>query len=256
MNKKVDPNTKHYFQIASEMELAEALHSKFNGKKDLQITVWEKGEEEKDAEIYHLIEFDSSKKILTINPTGKLITNILGSSKTGKIILLKIPIDSKTNYFTGGILSFNRENLSYSVQIQQDIFISQQRSNFRITANNVIQIQFKIDNIVYDALDLSIGGTSFQIAVANEHGFTKGQIFEDCTLRFDRKNYHIPKARISSLMPILDDAGKATFQLKVGIAFLDLHQKISEELNIKIGIEARGDEMTKKFEAIFAKPTI
>jgi hypothetical protein len=253
MNKKNDPNTKHYFQITNEKELAAAIQENLRAKAELKLTLWEKGEEEKDAEIYSISGFDALKKFLKITPTGKLLTTITGSPKTGKLILVKIPINNKTNFFTGGPLQYHRETLSYSVHIEQDIFISQQRSNFRLNANNVIQIQFKLNNIVYDAMDISVGGTSFKIANTNLDEFAKGQIFDDCTLRFDRKNYHIPKAIISSLMPILDDSGKPTDDIKIGIAFKDLHSNVVDELNIKIQVEARGDEMKKKFDAIFEK---
>lgn len=254
MNKKVDPNTKHYFQVTSEKELAEVLSNKLLKHVEVEITVWEKGEDEKNAEIYLLKNFSAQTKTFNISPTGKLITTITGSVKTGKHILLKIPVDDKTNYFTGGILNFHKENLSYSIQINNEIFLSQQRSNFRLNASNVIQIQFKINQIVFHALDLSIGGTSFEIADTDLDQFTKGQIFEECALRFDRKNYHIPKAQVASLMPVLDENGKKTNKFKVGIAFIDLHHKVKDELHVKISVEARGDEMKKKFDAIFAKP--
>jgi len=253
MNKKIDPNTKHYFQTTSEKELAEALSKKFEGKQSFPITLWEKGEEEKDAEIYNLFEFDQKNKTLFLNAIGKLLSTLTGSVKAGKSILIKIPIDPKTNFFTGGILVYQREKLSYSIQIQQEIFVSQQRSNFRLNANSVIQIQFKANNIVYDALDISIGGTSFTIENSNPDNLAKGQMFEECILRFDRKNYLIPKAQITSIMPILDENGKATNKSKVGIAFKDLNQNIADELHVKISVEARGDEMKKKFDAIFTK---
>jgi hypothetical protein len=253
MNKKTDPNTKHYFQITNEKELALAIQENLVAKAELKLTLWEKGEEEKDAENYTISGFDAQKKILNISSTGKLLATITGSSKTGKMILLKIPINNKTNFFTGGLLQYHKETLSYSVHIEQDIFISQQRSNFRLNANNVIQIQFKLNSIVYDAIDISVGGTSFKVKKANLEKFAKGQIFEDCTLRFDRKNYHIPKVLISSLLPILDDSGKPTDDIKIGIAFKDLNSNMADELNVKIQVEARGDEMKKKFDAIFAK---
>ena len=254
MNKKVDPNTKHYFQQSTDKELGEVLIEKFNSKTDVNITLWEKGEDENNAENYVFLSYDPQLKLIKMNPTGALLTTITGSLKTGKSILLKIPVDTKTNYFTSGILNFHRENLSYSIKLQNDIFISQQRGNFRLNANHVIQIQFKINFVVYEALDLSIGGTSFAISEEESHKFEKNAEFIDCALRFDRKNYYIPKAKIASLQPILDDQGKKTSQIKVGIAFLDLHHRVKDELHIKIAIEARGDEMKKKFDAIFAQP--
>ena len=254
MNKKTDPNTKHYFQITTASDLSQILHQKIDNKKEILLQLWEKGQEEKDSETYEIYGFDFVTKVLKLKPIGKFLSTITGSVKTGKQILLKIPIDDKTNYFTGGLLQFHKENLSYSVQIQQDIFISQQRSNFRLNANNVIQIQFKMNNIVYDALDLSIGGTSFKISTINDEQLKKNEIFKECILRFDRKNYLIPEAKISSISPIIDEDGKKTDFIKIGIAFLNLNQKIAEELNVKISVEARGEEMKLKFDAIFAKP--
>lgn len=253
MNKKTDPNTKHYFQIISHNDLAETLSVKLAPQKEIAITLWAKGEEEKDAEIYNLHNYDMKNKILHLHPTGKLVTNISGSIKTEKQILVKIPIDAKTNYFTGGILHFHLKDLSYSLEIQQEIFISQQRSNFRLNASNVIQIQFKINNNIYDAIDISTGGTSFIVDKFNEENFAKGQVYDECALRFDRKNYYIPKALISSIMPILDGNGEVTTRIKVGISFQNLNQKVVDELNVKIAVEARGEEMKKKFDAIFAK---
>jgi hypothetical protein len=253
MNKKVDPNTKHYFQITSEKYLSQVLREKLEKKNEILATVWEKGQDEKEAEIYTVRSFISDTKNLSLKPTGQLLKTLTGSQKTGKQVLVKIPIDSKTNYFSGGILLFEREHLSYSIQLLQEIFVSQQRSNFRLNANNVIQIQFKMNNKVYDALDISIGGTSIKINKTNSEQLSKDNIFEDCILRFDRTNYHIPKARVSSIMPILDDNGQETDHLKIGLAFLELSESISDELNVKITVEARGDEMKKKFDIIFAK---
>jgi hypothetical protein len=251
MNKIVDPNTKHYFQISKAHDLAEKLH--FKKSKDRQLTLWEKGEEEKDAEKFAIVEFDAENKILKLTSITSLLSMFKGSPKIGKNILVKIPIDSKTNYFTGGLLSFHKEDSSYSIQIQQEIFISQQRSNFRLNANSVIQIQFKLAHQVYDALDISVGGTSIKINKSDLSQFVKGDIHNECALRFDRKNYYIPKAKISGILPILDEKGHETSELKIGISFIDLNERIADELHVKISVESRGEEMQKKFDEIFEK---
>jgi hypothetical protein len=253
MNNKTDPNTKHYFQIAQVKEFSDTIHEKLFNAKELKLTLWEKGEDENVAEFYQVTEFDLAEKTIHMAPSGKLLQQIVGSSKIGKEILAKISVDSKTHYFTGGVLIFHKERVTYSLKINQEIFISQQRSNFRLNSNNVIQIKFKIEDEVFHALDLSIGGTSFNITQEESAHYPKGKVFEECVLRFDRKNYHIPKAVVASLQPVLDEAGKKTSQIKVGIAFKDLHHKVADELHVKITVEARGEEMKKKFDAIFAK---
>lgn len=181
------------------------------------------------------------------------MTKITGSLKAGKQVLVKIPIEDKINYFTGGRLKFHPEDLTYSLEIQQEIYKSQARGNFRLSASDVIPIQFKIDDQVFDALDISVSGTSFLIDTSDSERFAKGKIFTECTLRFDRKNYHIPIVQIAVQIPMSDESGKPNGRFKVGIAFKDLPRKTEDELYIKISTEARGEEMKKKFDNILVK---
>jgi hypothetical protein len=252
MTEKNDPNKKHYFQKVTHDEFAESIMMHCNLDEAQHLTIWEKGENEEDAELYEAVDYFPNPKIIKLNPTGKLVTKITGSTKAGKQVLLKIPIEDKINYFTGGRLKFHPEDLTYSLEIQQDIYKSQQRGNFRLMASNVIQIQFKIDDQVFDALDISVGGTSFLIDKLEASRFEKGKIFNDCTLRFDRKNYHIPIIQIAGLWPH-EDKNAPNEQMKVGIAFKGLPRKTEDELYIKVSTEARGEEMKKKFDEILAK---
>lgn len=253
MTEKKDPNKKHYFQAVSPTEFAESMlmHCTLEGAAPL--TIWEKGESEDQAELYIAVEYFPNPKIIKLKPTGKLVTKITGSLKAGKQVLIKVPIEDKINYFTGGRFKFHPEDLTYSLEIQQEIFKSQQRGNFRLNASDVIPIQFKIDEQVFEALDISTGGTSFVIDQVDAERFPKGKLFNECTLRFDRKNYYIPLAQIAVLIPLADDTGKPSGKFKVGISFKDLPRKTEDELYIKISTEARGEEMKKKFDTILAK---
>lgn len=247
MTDKKDPNKKHYFQVASHEEFAESMLMHCTLESSPPLTIWEKGEDEEAAEIYEAIEYYPNPKIIKLRPTGKLMTKITGSTKSGKQVLVKIPVEEKINYFTGGRLKFNQEDLTYTVEIQQDIYKAQARGNFRLQASDVIPIQFKIDEQVFDALDISVSGTSFIIDPAESERFVKGKLFTECTLRFDRKNYHVPIAQIAVQIPLADG------RLKIGIAFKDLPRKTEDELYIKISTEARGEEMKKKFDTILSK---
>ena len=253
MKNNKDPNKKHYFQPATPEEFSESILMQCSIQNAQPITVWEKGESEELAELYIATGYSPLTKIIKIRPTGKLVTKITGSLKCGKIVLIKIPIENKINYFSGGLLSFHPEDLTYSLLIQQDIFKSQQRGNFRLNASPVIPIQFKIDNQVFDALDVSIGGTSFVIDEAQKERFAKGLLFKDCSLRFDRKNYYIPLALVAILLPMLDNEDKVSNKIKVGISFKNLSNKTEDELYMKITSEAHGEEMKKKFDEILAK---
>lgn len=253
MNEKKDPNKKHYFQTVPHDEFSEVIQLHCNLEEAQHLTIWEKGEAEEEAELYEAVEYFPNPKILKMRPTGKLMTKITGSAKAGKQVLVKIPVEDKINYFTGGRLKFHSDDLTYSLEIQQEIYKSQQRGNFRLMASNVIQIQFKIDEQVFEALDISVGGTSFLIDPAEQERFQKGKLFQDCTLRFDMKNYYIPMAQIAGIFPSNNPDGTPTGKLKVGIAFKGLSRKVEDELYIKVSTSARGEEMKKKFDEILEK---
>ena len=244
---KNDPNKKHYFQPASNDEFAESMKQQCTLKDQPPLSVWKKGEPEDDVEIYEAVDYSPETKTIKLKPTGKLITKITGSAKANQKVLIKIPIEDKVNYFTGGKLLFHSQDLSYSLIIDQEIYKSQARGNFRLNASDVIPVQFKIDEQVFEALDISISGTSFMVGAQDLERFAKNQIFQDCTIRFDRKNYHIPQARIAAKIPMTDGT------YKIGISFKDLPRKTEDELYIKISTEARGEEMKKKFDHILSK---
>jgi hypothetical protein len=253
MSDKNDPNKKHYFYIASLAEFSERMKLHCQVETSPSLTIWEKGDSDEEAEIYGAVEYIPEKKLIRLRPTGRLMTKITGSTKAGKQVLVKIPIEEKTNFFSGGTLVFHPDDMTYTLQIQQEIYKSQARRNFRLTASDVIPVQFKIDDQVFDALDISISGTSFIVDKSDADRFTKGMTYHSCTLRFDRKNYHIPVAHIATQLIVRSTTGLPSNQFKIGIAFKDVPKKIEDELYIKISTEARGEEMKKKFDSILSK---
>lgn len=248
MTDKKDPNKRHYFHVASEAEFTESMQMHCTVENSPPLTIWEKGETDEQAELYEAVEYFPNPRIIKLKPTGKLVTKITGSTKAGKQVLIKVPIEDKINYFSAGRLKFHPEDLTYSLELSDVIYKSQARGNYRLAASDVIPIQFKIDEQVFEALDISVGGTSFIVDPSEAERFAKGKLFNECTLRFDRKNYYIPLAQIAAHIPM---EGK----LKIGIAFKDLSRKTEDELYIKISTEARGEEMKKKFDTILSKKT-
>ena len=253
MSEKLDPNKKHYFQPVEHDEFGQQMLIYTQTKGAQTITIWERGESEELAENYVADEYDTDKKILTLHPTGKLITKITGSNKAGKVVLVKIPVESKVHYFTVATLKFHQSNLTYSLEISNEIFKSQQRGNYRLNTSDVISIQFKINEQVFDALDISTGGTSFLVNPVETVKFAKGEIFKECTLRFDRKNYYIPEALVASVKEMSPEETGGVKKVKIGIAFKNLPRKTEDELYVKISTEARGEEMKKKFDTIVQK---
>jgi len=239
--------------VASDEDFTESFLMHCELANSPPLTIWEKGENEDQAELYVAENYFPNPRVIKLKPTGKLVTKITGSSKAGKQVLVKIPIEEKINYFTSGRLKFHPDDLTYSLEIMDVIYKSQARGNYRLAASEVIPIQFKIDEQVFDALDISVGGTSFTVDANELERFAKGKLFPECTLRFDRKNYYIPMAQVAAHIPVNDEAGKPTGKFKIGISFKDVARKTEDELYIKISTEARGEEMKKKFDTILSK---
>jgi c-di-GMP-binding flagellar brake protein YcgR len=113
-------------------------------------------------------------------------------------------------------------------------------------ANQYNSIQFKIEDSVFEALDISAGGTSIVVPEEQQSQYPKGRIFEDCTLRFNKKNFTIKNARIAGAWERKDNDGELLPEIKLGIAFEDLPPDVEEALFKHINTEARLEEVRKK----------
>jgi hypothetical protein len=247
-----DPNKKNYFKSIVTDEFEQVYLKNLTKLSSAHLTVWEKGENENKAESFKLLDFVSNPCIIKLSPLGKLATNIKGSSKSNKIVLIKFPELENVNYFGTGTLRFNENDLTYSIELSAEIFKSQRRVNARLKASDVVQIQYKIQDEVKNCYDLSAGGVSFIIEADALSHYPKHKMFENCTLRYDRKNYNITKSQIVGHVPLENDKTK----IKIGIQFIDLIPRIREELDIKINADIHGDFLRQQFEKNFQEPVV
>lgn len=252
MSKQNDPNKRHYFKEAEREEFVQYIMIQCQKELKAPVTIWIKGEDQESAEIYELQSYDKKTHQLELLPTGKLLTKISGSTKANKEVLLKIPIDEKLNYFTGGLLIFNPKDLSYNLRISQEIFKSQARGNYRLKKSDVIKIQISLGDKKFDAYDLSLGGISLIVDQKHLDLFRPGSEIEHFIVHFNLNAYPITKARIINNNEFDNEPTLKDFK-KVGIAFTKLNRKVEDELYIKISTEARGQEIKTQFDNILQK---
>ncbi len=244
-----DANKKFYFDVISQKDKLSFLTRALNDK--LKAEILAKGDDKDSAETFNITGFDHTTAKLTLHLDKK---GFLGSFKSSrnidKEILIKIPYDN-IYLFTNTFLNYNPHNDSYSVSMLADVYKSQQRSNYRLEANRFIKIQFKINDQVYSALDVSAGGTSFNCLPEEQTHFSKGSIFKDLKIKVADSTFDIPEAKIASIQsaPFRDKFGNETEVFKVGVAFIDLPKSTEEELTITINAEARGEELRKMHAA-------
>lgn len=238
-------NKKHYFTTVPKGEVANVMeaYSKDEDKED--IVLWLKGKED-DSEDYELSKFDRSEKAFFLRQKGSLLSKLTGSSFIDKDVLVKFRVD-RFQYFTLCHLMFDPEAKEYKIEIKLDLYKSQQRTNFRLMASELVKIQFKMNNVVFNAHDISAGGTSVTLEKGDEEKYSKDQRFEKNELMVNGKKFDINLCIIKGIFPAKDEEGKETGFTKLGIAFESLSKETEEELFKHINSEARAEEVKIKF---------
>ncbi|GAB4014421.1 MAG: hypothetical protein Fur0010_12480 [Bdellovibrio sp.] len=249
LGKNIDPNKKHYFSSIEVTDLSFMADTAM--KEKLPIKVWAQGKD-KEAEEYEPASFDDKTKTLFLkSKSGGLMSFLTSSKLVDKEVFIKIGKE-KFQWFSVTVLKYNKETKLYHVTFNNEVYRSQQRSNYRLPASSSIVIQFKIGEDVYDGLDISAGGLSFPVPEADKDKFPKDARFEGCTLLFNRKKFEIPVSRIAGQWEHKMRANDQKF-VKIGIAFEKLSNTQEEELFKHINSEARAEEMRKQLAERAAK---
>lgn len=240
-----DANKKFYFSVVQDDESQSFINKAVS--EELVAEIWQKGQDKDQVEEFDILSYDPILKKIKLKLRTGLLGKLTGSRNKDSQVLIKISFGS-IYIFTSTTLEYDRDDDTYFVLINQEIYKSQQRSNYRLSANKFIRIQFKIADIVFEALDVSAGGTSFNILPEHEDKFKKGQVYEDCILRLANINYDIPEVKVVGVWenPHKDEQDNLINGKKIGISFVSLPKKTEEALFISINTEARGEELRKQ----------
>ncbi len=237
-----DPNQRHYFKECNPEEF-DSFCNKLSAHA-AEINLWAKGRPEQDVETFDIQSI--KERELALKPKGGLLKKIMSSNLINKDVCLKFD-NQKINYFTTGILRFDKETRTYLFKLGEMVYISQQRSNYRLSASHIIKIQIKIEGEVFDGLDISAGGTSILVDNDRLDEFSKGRILENCVLRFMRQKFTITQAKVVRTWEKNDEQGNPYERVKVGLSFINMPKDTEEELFKQINAEARAEEIRKKF---------
>jgi hypothetical protein len=244
--KKKDANKKHYFTIVEPTEVVDVLDS--SSKEACSIYLWSQGQKEDQLEEFELANFAPEQKTVELKVKGGFLSKIGKSKLTDKEVYIKLNYN-KFQYFSYSILRYDNDAKAYTLRVVNDVYRSQQRSNYRLNAGPHVAVQFKALEEVYDGHDISAGGTSFTIAEEELVKFKEGSIIKDCMLRLNRDKFEIPQAKVAKTWPDKDKEGEPTGNFKVGIAFIEVPKDTEEELFKSINGEARAEEIRKQLAA-------
>ncbi|MDD0852250.1 PilZ domain-containing protein [Halobacteriovorax sp. GB3] len=240
-----DANKKHYFTTI-KIDEADSFFKRAVEEKKI-VSLWLKGQSQDDVEEYDLISYNDSDHTLIIEKRGGFLSKLTGSDLLYKEIFFRINFET-INIFSYSTLK-KTEDGKLIIRVMNDVYKSQKRSNYRLQANRHIKIQLKINGQVYDALDISAGGTSFMIDDVEKETYSKQSVHTNCRLRLNRYQFDIPQCKVMGVWEGTHPDGTLTGKIKLGIAFIDLPERIEEDLFREINGEARAEEIRKKLES-------
>lgn len=237
-----DANKKHYFTTISKEEAVSFLSRAPQDERT--VSLWQKGQNQDDVEEYRISGFDEKNMAIILESTGGFLSKLAGTDLLYKEVFFKINFET-INIFSYSTLKKNGSG-KYELRVLNDVYKSQKRSNYRLLAGRHVALQFKIADIVYNALDISAGGTSIMVETDKKDLFSKNSVHKDCRLRINRAQFDIPFVKIVGQWEQFHRDGNPTGEMKLGIAFIDLPERTEEELFKEINSEARAEEIRKK----------
>jgi c-di-GMP-binding flagellar brake protein YcgR len=240
MSKK-DPNKKHYFEEVAPEEMLGLMPTLIETK--AEVNIWEQGKHE-DVEFYKCTSGDSGALKLFLENQGGFLSKLTGSSLKDKDVFIKFTI-GKMQYFTTSLLQQNESSKDYILTFDRKVYKSQQRTNYRLMSSSSVTIQFKIDDEVFDGLDISAGGTSIEVPESESDRFAKDKEFSVCQLRLNTFKTDVAQCKIAGSWVSKDTLGQPNGNIKLGIAFINVDKKTEEKLFQEINSEARAEEMRK-----------
>lgn len=245
MSKKtIDPNKKHYFAEVDPSEV-DGIIAKARAE-EVEILIWEQGKSEGSNEKYRISQYSPETKIVSLTSSGGLLSKLASTSKLmGKEIFVKIG-SGKFQFFTTSLLEQKQDSKEPSFKLSRQMFKTLQRENYRLHASTSVKIQFRINEaFLYNALDVSAGGTAIVIPIEEKDQYPKDKVFKNCRLGVNTGKFDIAEAKVVGQWPMKDNLGNETNELKVGIAFQNLTSDTEEELFKLINSEARAEEVRK-----------
>ncbi|MBF0362687.1 MAG: hypothetical protein HQK49_16830 [Oligoflexia bacterium] len=217
-----DGERRVFFKELCSEDKKDLLHLIVKSRKELY--VWKKGI--KKIQKFKVTgvgrEMDGHDKI-NIESTLILYTPEFRTDFLNTEVLISFLHDN-FQYFAKSILKLDRSS-NYYIKLDKEIYKCEKRGGFRMCADRRHPISITINNKIYPALDVSVGGVGFMVKSEEEGIFVKKQNFSECLLKISGQIYTISSCEVANAKLI---EGKGL--IKVGIKFSKLPQR--DEVNL------------------------
>ncbi|MBT7609278.1 MAG: PilZ domain-containing protein [Bacteriovoracaceae bacterium] len=240
-----DKNKKHYFDKVKKSDF-EVIFMTLLSEPEPHVVIWQKGHEEVIEEFVPTT-FNKDENALYVRKKGSFLDRIVGSDFVDNEVLVKFEVD-RYKYFLTAKLYFSPSVKEFKISIAGEFYKSQQRANYRLTADEDNSIQIKINNYLHNCIDISAGGTSMSISTKEKEIYIKGKIYNNCELTYNKVKYAIPAIKIMGIFSDTDESGADSGLLRLGLAFINLSKANEEALFKQINTQIRYYEIKKKFD--------
>lgn len=130
----------------------------------------------------------------------KTFAGIIKDKYLGLVIFVKLKFSEDVQLFTNGELSWDDSLHSFRLSCSGHFFITTKRSTCRYTTTDVDRIQMSFAGHVFECFDISSGGFSVLIKKGSVSGLEKGMVFEKGMLKYNLKNFEIPKITLVNVI--------------------------------------------------------
>lgn len=241
-NQDKDPNSRHYFSEIPKKEVEQTFDEVV--LTDGEIVLWQKGKSEKTSEEFEILNYDREKHVIKLKRSGGILSKLRKSPLTGRQVYVKIPFD-RYHYFTTSYLHYEDEGV-YSLILSTELYKCQQRTNYRLQSGPTLPIQIRIEEDLFDCLDVSAGGASFLIPKDRSEDFLEGTVFKEIRLGVVREKFNIPQVRVAKVTPQTNRDGEKTNKLRIGLAFEEMPKPTEREMVQIINSFARAEELRRR----------
>tara|TARA_B100000925_G_C22009718_1_gene475648 strand:+ start:4983 stop:5783 length:801 start_codon:yes stop_codon:yes gene_type:complete len=239
----IDPNKRYYFRKLDLLE-RKKFFKKLKIKKG-SLSLWSKGYDESDLENFSITKVSDNESTLFLEKKSKFLKKFFRSLLSDSDVLVKVTEGRKFYFFEAHLKHKNKNQ--YELTSSEDIYVSQQRKNYRLSSGAFVKIKVQVDNKLFSGSDISAGGCAFIIPKELEEIFDMTSLLSSLKVSLNRQIFEVPKARITKKTDvILKEVPDKEF-FKVSIEFLKLPKATEEELRRVINNEARGLEIRHKF---------
>ena len=238
-----DPNKRYYFKkldILSKKRFLEYL-----GNKNREIFLWIKGYEEKDLESFQVTLINKAGNLLQLEKKTHFLKKVFKSLLADNDVFIKVTRGKDYFFFQGHLT--HKAKSTYSLAIQEDIYIGERRKNYRLTSSVFIKINFQYQNKLFSGHDISAGGCSFIIPEELETEFPNETTLKQGIIALNRDKFIIPKCKIIKISEVRLKGQPDKKFFRLGVEFINLPKSTEEEMRRLINTEARGLEIRQKF---------